>query len=137
MAWLNAKPKPDKPTGKEPPAISRSAQMVKDGLVPRMPPNPAPHIIGWLTEMGLVEAAGMGTAALSWREIDAWCRRTCVDLPPWEARLIRQLSVDYQAESHRAESAACAPPWDAKPAVADRKAEDARMRGFFSGMRAR
>ncbi len=76
-----------------------------------MPVNPAPHITDRLVEMGLSEAAGMGAAPLSWKEINAWCERTCVDLPPWEARLMRRLSADYLAESRKAESETCPPPW--------------------------
>lgn len=78
---------------------------------PPMPANPAPHFTDWLVEMGLSEAAGMGATPLTWKEIAAWCERTCVDLLPWEARLMRRLSADYLAESRRAEAAACPPPW--------------------------
>lgn len=78
---------------------------------PPMPPNPAPHITDRLVEMGLTEAAGMGAVPLSWREIDAWCRRCAIDLPPWEGRLMRRLSADYLAESRRAEKETCPPPW--------------------------
>ena len=118
MAWLNATPKPDPRSrrGKADtgaPRRSRLDDLKRKKLTPQMPPNPAPHITDRLIEIGLTEAAGMGSAPLSWREIDAWCNRTRVDLEPWESRLIRRLSIAYLAEGGRAESETCAPPWRA------------------------
>lgn len=88
--------------------------MKKDGLDAQMPPNPAPHIINRLIEIGLSQPAGMGSAPLSWQEISAWSHCTGVSLPPWEARLTRRLSVDFLAESRRAEDETCPPPWQAE-----------------------
>lgn len=76
-----------------------------------MPTNPAPHITDRLVEMGLTEAAGMGAVPLSWQTINAWCDGACVDLPPWERRLMRRLSGDYLKESRDAEAETCPPPW--------------------------
>lgn len=76
-----------------------------------MPPNPAPQITDWLIEMGLTEAAGMGAVPLSWKEINAWCAGVCLDLAPWERRLLRRLSADYLKESRDAESETCPAPW--------------------------
>jgi hypothetical protein len=132
MAWLNATPKPDERSKAarpefERPKISRIEQMKKDRIPVLMPPNPAPALVGRLMEIGLSEAAGTGAAPLSWREIDAWCNRTGVDLPPWEARLIRQLSVEYLAESRRAESVNCPPPWRGEVTRREREVELARL----------
>lgn len=132
MAWLHAKPKPDPRTkraqlGSDAATLSRFDQYKKTGATPPMPPNPMPHIVAWLIEIGLTEAAGMGTAALSWREISAWCERTGVDLPPWEGRLIRSLSVAYVAESHRAELETCPPPWRAPVTQREIDTETARL----------
>ncbi|MBB3925040.1 hypothetical protein GGR43_000741 [Sphingobium jiangsuense] len=93
-----------------------------------MPPNPAPHIINRLIEIGLTEAAGMGAAPLSWKEIDAWCNRTGIDLPPWEARLIRALSVEYLAMGRKAEDENCPPPWKAPITEREKETELARLR---------
>ncbi|MEH3046509.1 hypothetical protein [Sphingomonas adhaesiva] len=90
---------------------------------PPMPINPATHITDRLVEMGLTEAAGMAAVPLSWKEINAWCERTCVDLPPWEGRLMRRLSADYLAESRRAEDEFCPPPWLAPASEATIRAE--------------
>lgn len=132
MAWLNATPKPDEGTKRaksgQGAQISRIDRMKRDGIQAQMPPNPAPHLISRLVEIGLTEAAGMGAAPLSWREIDAWCNRTSVDLSPWEARLIRQLSVEYLAESRRAESENCPPPWRAEVSEREKEIELERLR---------
>ena len=132
MAWLHATPKPD-PRSKrakidDAPKVSRVDRMKKDGVSPQMPPNPAPHISDRLVEIGLVEANGMGASPLSWREIDAWCARTGVELLPWEARLIRRLSVVYVAEGRRAESENAAPPWRAEVTPREWQLEEARLR---------
>ena len=133
MAWLSATPKPPAGTKRaqaadQQPTLSRIQQMKKDGIVPQMPPNPAPHVISQLVEIGLTEAAGMGVAPVSWREIDAWCIRTAVDLLPWEARLMRRLSVEYVAESRRAESETCPPPWRAEVTQREIETEERRLR---------
>ncbi|TCP91892.1 hypothetical protein C8J42_103584 [Sphingomonas sp. PP-CE-1A-559] len=116
MAWLHATPKPDPNSrrGKlenQPPPISRREQMKKDGIQPQMPPNPAPHIIGRFIEMGMTQSDGMGRTVLSWSEISAWCERTMINLPPWESRLMRELSSAYLSEGRVAESGTCPPPW--------------------------
>lgn len=136
MAWLHATPKPDPETrrGKiEPdePRLSRIDELVRCKIPVLMPPNPAPHITDWLIEIGLTEAAGMGAAPLSWREIEAWCSRTVVDLEPWEARLLRKLSVAYLAEGRKAESENCPPPWRAEVTQRERDVEAANLRALL------
>lgn len=102
--------------------------MKKDGIEPKLPPNPAPHIIHRLTEIGLTEANGMGASPLSWREIEAWQRSTNVCLDPWEARLIRQLSREYLSEAHRAESENCPPPWRTEVTQRELEVEEEQLR---------
>lgn len=116
MAWLHAVPKPAE--GKEQteaekklPKLSRMDQMKKDRIKPKMPPNPAPHIVARLVEIGITESNGMGPTVLSWREIEAWQRNVSVRLAPWEARLMRSLSIAYITEGRRAEDQNCPPPW--------------------------
>lgn len=133
MAWLNAVPKPDERSKRakiEPaaPRLSRLDQMKKDGIVPKMPPNAAPHIISRLVEIGLTESNGMGQSPLSWREIVAWQSATGTTLPPWEARLIRSLSTTYLAEGRRAEAETCPPPWRAEVTQRELEVADARLR---------
>lgn len=131
MAWLNATPKPDESTKRASPVAagegSRLDQYKRQKIDPPMPPNPAPHIIDRLVEIGLNEAAGMGVGPISWLSIDAWQRLTATYLSPWEAKLIRALSVEYVAESRRAESETCPPPWRAKVTARERDTELQRL----------
>lgn len=133
MAWLNATPKPPEGTKRadakqQPPALSRIERLKRDKVAPQMPPNPAPHIIDRLVEMGLSEAAGMGAGPISWATIAAWSSLTAVPLHPWEARLIRRLSTEYLAEGRRAESENCPPPWRGEITEREKQLEVARLR---------
>lgn len=128
MAWLNATPKP--PAGSKRanpkyarPELSRSEQMKKDGIPIAMPPNPAPELVNRLIEIGLTDAAGMGSSTLTWLSIYAWSQMTGVALQPWEARLHRHLSNEYLAEFRRAESENCPPPWRAQVTQREREVE--------------
>lgn len=135
LAWLHAVPKPPEGSRRaeratktgQAPKHSRLDLMKKSGSDPQMPPNPAPHIIAWLVDMGITEPRGMGQAVLSWGEIDAWCRRTRLDIEPWVARLIRHLSNAYIAFGRQAESETCPPPWRARAAPPDRSGEQAAL----------
>ena len=132
MAWLNATPKPPEGTKraekKIESAISRREQMKRDGADLRMPPNPAPHLVDRLIEIGLTESNGMGTTPLSWREIEAWQANTGVDLSAFEAKVIRRLSVEYVAESRRAESENCPAPWRVEVTPREREIAEAKLR---------
>jgi hypothetical protein len=119
MAWLHAVPKPPAGSkrathGDQAARISRLDRLKKDKVTAQMPPNPMPHIIGRLTEIGITEAAGMGAAPISWATLTEWQRNTGVELMPWEARLHRKLSLAYLTESRRAEDENCPPPWRAE-----------------------
>jgi hypothetical protein len=138
MAWLNAVPRPAEGASRAradapAPKLSRAAQMRANGIRnPLMPPNPLPHIIDELLEIGLSEAAGMGIGPVSWPTIDAWRRQTGAELAPWESRLIRRLSIEYVAEQRRAESENCPPPWRWEVTEAEKKAEVAGLAQIFS-----
>lgn len=132
LAWLNAVPRPPARSKRaekqlDTPQLSRIEKLKQQKLPVLMPPNPAPHIIGWLLEMGITQAAGMGAAPLSWTEIDAWARRTFIDIGPWEGRLLRRLSVEYLGESRRAEDETCPPIWRAPVTKVEVDTEQARL----------
>jgi hypothetical protein len=132
MAWLHATPKPDERSRRaklanQPPSISRREQMRRDKITPQMPPNPAPHVIERFIEMGMTESNGMSASPLSWREITAWCERTCINLPPWESRLMRTLSTEYLAEGRRAEVEHCPAPWRGEITQRERDLAEARL----------
>lgn len=102
--------------------------MKRDGLPIRMPPNPMPHVVERLMEIGLTEVAGMGVGPISWRSIADWQQSTGIELSRWEARLLRQLSVEYVAEQHRAESETCPPPWRAEVTQREREIGEQQLR---------
>jgi hypothetical protein len=132
LAWLHATPKPPEGTKRAKlgtaSKLSRIDQMKRDKIVPQMPPNPLPHLTGWLLEIGLVEGGGMAAVPISWREIDAWCVRTRLNLSAWEARLLRRLSTEYVAEGRRAESETAPPPWRTAPTRRELEVEEAKLR---------
>lgn len=105
--------------------------MKKDGIPVQMPSNPAPHIVSRLIEIGITETSGMGPAPLGWGEIDSWQRCTKVRLAPWEARIIRKLSIAYIAESRRAESENCPPPWHAVVTVPEMASEIRQLKSVL------
>lgn len=133
MAWLHATPKPPEgskrakanlPTHR----LSRLDQMKRDGVTPQMPPNPLPHLISRLIEIGLTQPGGMGPVPLTWQEIAAWQQLTGVALSSWEARTIRHLSIAYLGETAKAESETCPPPWKPRVTAAEQDAELAGLR---------
>jgi len=116
---------------KAPTFLPRHEQLKRDGIAPKMPPNPAPYLVERLVEIGLTEAAGMGASPISWSQIDAWSRLTGTVLQPWEARLLRRLSAEYLSMSRTAESLQCAPPWRAPVSVREREIEEERLRSVL------
>ena len=135
LAWLHATPKPDPkdktPDEDKPPPKSHLEAMKADRIKPALPPNPAPHIIDRLIEIGLTEAAGMGSGPLSWREINEWQAATFVTLDPWEARLIHSLSRDYVAENRAAEDRNRPSPFRAPITQREIELEDEMLRSVL------
>lgn len=135
MAWLAAVPKPPAGSKREKigtgAKISRAEQMKKDRIAPQMPPNPMPHIVERLIEIGLTEPAGMGMAPVSWRTLAAWSELTGVVLSPWEARLLRHLSAEYLTEFNRAEDETRPSPMRPKVTQRDIEIEQAGLRALL------
>lgn len=132
LAWLSATPKPDPASrrGKaaaDHPQISRMERLKRSGVTPPMPPNPSPQLFDRLLKIGLCEGNGMALVPITWREIDAFCGRMHIDPPSWQIDLIHRLSVDYVAESRRAEDEHCPPPWRAPITQREIDTEEARL----------
>lgn len=115
----------------EPNKLSRWDEMTASNTVPKMPPCPMPHFIAWFTEIGMVEAAGMGSAPLSWQGIEAWQRLVGVRLSPWHARLMRSLSVAYLAQKANSELTTDPAPWTAGVTPSQRAADEAALDAAF------
>lgn len=120
---MNTGPEVDLASGgkkTEPPRIKR---MIADGIDLPIPPNPAPYITEWLFEVGPTMPTGMGAAHLSWSEIGEWARQTGLELTPWEATTLRDLSVEFLAMTNKARKPSCLAPWQSgDAATANRKA---------------
>jgi hypothetical protein len=85
--------------------------MEADGEPIFLPDCSAPFIIAQLLEIGPVVAGTMGSAAISWRDLVAWQQCTGVPLPPWQARMLVELSREYLSFSSDAEKPDCPAPW--------------------------
>jgi hypothetical protein len=106
---------PDKAEGDKstPPEVQRREKLrIEDKIdLPEMPPCDAGYLLDYFFEIGPCMAAGMGSAPIAHAEIHAWQSNTGIQLNAWEARTLKQLSVEYVNESHRATAIDCAAPW--------------------------
>ena len=73
------------------------------------------YLIDWLLEAGPDMPGAMGATPLSWTEIDAWARLTGREVAPWEAELLRHLSIAFVQQYQEAKAIDCPPPWLEKP----------------------
>jgi hypothetical protein len=106
--------------------------MLDAGIEPALPDNPHPPLVDYLMEAGPTVSGSMGEAALDWRDIAAWKELACVDLPPWQAKLLRRLSTEYLAERQAAVAPERPPPWAPDVTSSEnRAAVDAKVRGIF------
>mgnify|MGYP003440186712 CR=1 FL=1 len=94
-----------------------------------LPPVSAPWIIEWLLEVGPVDAAGVGVGPIKWREIDRWSKLSGTRLNPWQARLLRRLSLDWMQAAQAAEKPDCPAPWTENDQSQDHRALVAKKVG--------
>lgn len=107
MAWLNTAPRDKK--GK--PTKTRRERLTADGTLPSTPPTPfGAYLVGYLLDAGTFCANGMGRTPLPHSEIRAWQANAGIELSPWEASTLRQLSAEYVAMAQAAEEPDCKPP---------------------------
>jgi hypothetical protein len=133
-AWWSAGRRRKTKAGEEsvPSRLADEKEKRGDGWQPEMPEVRAPHVIGYLFEMGPLASGGMGPAPLSHQEIAAWCDLTGIRLSPWEVRTVRQLSRDYLAELHEAEDPKRPAPW--RPEAPDVGVVAQDMRAALRGL---
>jgi hypothetical protein len=81
------------------------------GTTPLLPDNPAPYLSDWLFEIGPTGAGSMGECALGYRDFAAWQEISGVELMPWEASLLRRLSIEYATTRQKAEEPAFPAPY--------------------------
>lgn len=83
----------------------------KDYQPPLPPLEGGEYLLGYLFEIGPALAGGLGPAPLTHGELRAWQDNTGIALMPWEARLLRRLSLEYVAASQAATERNAPPPW--------------------------
>jgi len=116
-AWLSVTLTPPKPprnkksiSSDEPP-ISRRQKFQADGVAHGMPdPGPAAYLLGIFRDVGPVRNEGMGPFPLGYGDLFAWQQCMGVQLSPWEAGVLCDLSRAYCSElSTAADPQAAAP----------------------------
>ena len=63
-------------------------------------------------EIGMASGGGMSLSALSFSELDAYCRRMKVDLTAWESINIISMSREYCSWLNKGKEKTCASPWN-------------------------
>jgi hypothetical protein len=136
MAYLQTVPRQSK-GGMVSARVSRLQQLQDAGAVVPMPglSTAARPLLARFLEVGPVASGTMGAAPLSFTELQAYADLTGIELLPWEASLLRQLSRAWVGESGRAESHDASPPWAPSQAI-DRDNLALRVRDVF-GARAK
>ncbi|MBY0455261.1 MAG: hypothetical protein K2Q11_10335 [Burkholderiaceae bacterium] len=94
------------------PKTSRRDRLAQDGVPPQLPDVFAgQYLLDWLFEIGPTQPAGMGSGPVTFQELAAWQQQAGIELQPWEASMLRRLSVEYLNESYEATNAARPPPY--------------------------
>lgn len=101
--------------------------MENAGQEPELPDCSAPFLISRLLEIGPTVPSGFGPAPLGWRDVEAWQSCSGLRLPPWQARLMIELSREFCSFTKKAEEPDCLAPWSDEAVVVDRRAEVARQ----------
>jgi len=108
-----------------------------------LPPleSPLDDYASMLFDVGPVASSGFGAIGISWTEISAWVELTGAVLAPWEARLLRRLSIQYAGWTREMSERDVPAPYSSLPdlpdyAVADRLDSVATaLGGIFSQMK--
>ena len=134
MAWLTAtletKNEKAEPT-------NRAKQYQDQGERPLRPPNPATYLTDWLFDVGPTMHAGMGETVITYGELAEWQRQMGLELDPWEAQLLRQLSGAYAAEAYHARKPERIAPYTGVPddVVNNRDRVVVDIKAAFAGLK--
>ena len=111
LAWLHAVPKKIGKNSSDKNQSRLRGYLDSNTQPPLSPAGCAAYLVDYLFAVGPVSYSAMGAMPLLWQELTHWQRNSGIDLTPWEAVTLRQLSADYVAESHAAESTTRPAPW--------------------------
>jgi hypothetical protein len=77
-------------------ADQRRAELEAELHGPPLPPAAA-YLWGWWSELHEARGAGgMGLAAITYPDIEAWCRLRGIRLAPWETAMLTALDRAYR-----------------------------------------
>lgn len=131
QAWLGATP--DKRDNEKFDPLPRIKTLTPGEI--QFPPNPAEYLTRWLFDIGPAVSGGMGMAALGWRDLADWQSITGVELLPWEARLIRELSHAFVAQNHASRKRDCPSPYSGDADEPRRADVSSKIKSLFGGLK--
>lgn len=76
------------------------------------------YLLDLLQQLGPIRSAGMGLTTPDWQEVVAFASASCLELEPWEYRLIRRMCAGYLREFNAGREPLSMPP-------IERRAEEA------------
>lgn len=134
--WLNTALKKPKGDTSEEPAKSRMQTRLDadESYQPPLPEVAAPHLLGYLFEIGPISLGGAMQSPITSQEILAWQQLTRIALTPWEARAIKRMSIDYLDQMHASEAPDCKAPWMPADYVTDHSATAKSMQKALEGL---
>ena len=112
MGWLHAAPKSKagiNKTDEEP--VSRLSFYAKNDVEVFYPPCGMMYMVNYLFSAGPTMPSPMGSTPLTHQEIQAWQHNMGIDLCPWEANVLREISRQYLSELLQSDKHDSPPPW--------------------------
>jgi hypothetical protein len=109
--------------------------MKEAGQEAEIPDVAAPFLLSYLLEIGPVINTGFGAREIIWQDIQAWQDCLGIRIPPWQARLVINLSKEYLSFSKKAEEPSCLSPLSDEARTEDRRQSISRsLRIGFKAM---
>lgn len=103
-----------------------------DEFFPYFPECVAIHLVRYLFDVGPVMSSDAGKGPVNYQEINAWQQATGIPLNTWEAKMLRQLSLEYLSESHLAKNSSRPSPFVRELEI-DREDVAKRVRSLLRG----
>lgn len=137
IAWLHTAPNPKQAATIDhvDPPMTRLQTLRAQDAQPDIPAaGPGAYLVGYLFDAGPLVSTGQGSAALSWRDMEAWQSGTGIELQPWEARIVRALSHTYLSSAIAAKNPDCPAPYAEAPAPDQRERISNALRSIFGSV---
>lgn len=113
--------------------------MDEDGEEYSLPDVSCPFLLSYLLEVGPVTSGPFGAGPIGWTDLRDWQFCLGITLPPWQCRVLLDLSREYLAFSKEAEAEDCPSPCTDEVLIESRRESVARglMIGFKALMKAK